>query len=321
MCELGESMRFCIYNSANVPSLFNFPWANLKTPRTLQNTLGTPQLTPCLQRHCRLSPSRHRLGPHPPCTALSLSPHAPLSAPPCSPHAPLSSAHAQSPVVLVTFDGSATDRKWHVTNDPVMGGQSKSTFAVKDGVGMFSGTCAVVPFLKAPGLCKPNHNHNPNPHPSPNPSPNPNPNPNPKPNQAPGFCNIGTEHGLFMPPKFADASAFIDGSLYLTLKSSTPSYKGFKVDFGAKNLTRPSGNAMHHSSASLKANFEVPAAAAAGFVTIKVPFSSLALALALSLALALALALALTLALTLTRSRSAPSPSTGATTRASATPR
>jgi len=145
----------------------------------------------------------------------------------------------QSPVVLVTFDGSATDRKWHVTNDPVMGGQSKSTFAVKDGVGMFSGTCAVVPFLKAPG-----------------------------------FCNIGTEHGLFTPPKFADASAFIDGSLYLTLKSSTPSYKGFKVDFGAKNLTRPSGNAMHHSGASLKANFEVPAAAAAGFVTVKVPFSS-----------------------------------------------
>ena len=83
-------------------------------------------------------------------------------------------------MVLVTFDGSATDRKWHVTNDPVMGGQSKSTFAVEAGVGKFSGTCAVVPFLKAPG-----------------------------------FCNIGTEHGLFTPAKFADASAFIHGSLYV----------------------------------------------------------------------------------------------------------
>lgn len=140
--------------------------------------------------------------------------------------------------MLVTFDGSSTDRKWHVTNDPVMGGQSKSTFAVEDGVGQFSGTCAVVPFLKAPG-----------------------------------FCNIGTEHGLFTPAKFADASAFIHGSLYLTLKSSTPTYKGFKVDFSAKNLTRPSGS-LSHGGASLKANFEVPAAAAAGFVTVKVPFSS-----------------------------------------------
>ena len=61
-------------------------------------------------------------------------------------------------MVLATFDGSATDRKWHVTNDPVMGGQSKSTFAVEDGVGKFSGKCAVVPFLKAPDA---------NPHPKP----------------------------------------------------------------------------------------------------------------------------------------------------------
>ena len=69
----------------------------------------------------------------------------------------------QSPVVLATFDGSATDHKWHVTNDPVMGGQSKSTFAVEDGVGKFSGKCAVVPFLKVPNARLPN----PNPHPKP----------------------------------------------------------------------------------------------------------------------------------------------------------
>ena len=61
------------------------------------------------------------------------------------------------------------------------------------------------------------------------------------------------------------------GSLYLTLKSSTPGYKGFKVDFGAKNLTRPSGS-LDHGGTSLKANFEVPASDT--FVTVKVPFRS-----------------------------------------------
>ena len=101
-----------------------------------------------------------RVGPHPHRTALSaLTPrcclHMRLSLSP-SPDAPALSA--QSPVVLATFDGSATDHKWHVTNDPVMGGQSKSTFAVEDGVGKFSGKCAVVPFLKAPDA---------NPHPKP----------------------------------------------------------------------------------------------------------------------------------------------------------
>ena len=153
----------------------------------------------------------------------------------------LSFSPQSPPVVLVTFDGSGTDRSWRVTDDPVMGGQSKSSFAVQDGVGKFSGTCAIVPFLKAPG-----------------------------------FCNVGTTHGLFTPAKFADASAFIQGSLYLTLKSSTPTYTGFKVDFGANNLTRPSGS-LSHGGSSLKANIEIPAglkADASGFVTIKVPFSS-----------------------------------------------
>jgi len=144
----------------------------------------------------------------------------------------------QQPVTLVTFDGSATDKKWQDMNDPVMGGKSKSSFAVADGAGKFSGKCAIVPFLKAPG-----------------------------------FCKIATERSLFAPAKFADASAFIDGSLYLTVKSSTPTYKGFKVDFGAKNLTRPPGS-MSHGGASLKANFQLPAAAADAFVTVKIPFSS-----------------------------------------------
>jgi len=144
----------------------------------------------------------------------------------------------EAPVELVSFEKSATYHKWQVTNDPVMGGQSKSTFEEQGGLGKFAGTCAVVPFLKAPG-----------------------------------FCKVTTESGLFVPARFPDASRFIDGALYLTLKSSTPAYKGFKVDFGAKNLTRPSG-AIHHGSASLKASFELPTEAADGFVTVKVPFSS-----------------------------------------------
>ena len=34
-----------------------------------------------------------------------------------------------------------------------MGGQSHSTFAVKNGVGVFTGDCKIVPSLKAPGFC------------------------------------------------------------------------------------------------------------------------------------------------------------------------
>ena len=118
-----------------------------------------------------------------------------------------------------------------------MGGQSHSSFAQEGGVGNFTGLCAIVPFLKAPG-----------------------------------FCKIGTTHGLLSPPGFADASAFIGGSLYITAKSSTPSYKGFKVDFGAKNVTRPRPG-MHHGPPSFKADFTLPASAAADFDTVKIPFS------------------------------------------------
>ena len=120
------------------------------------------------------------------------------------------------PVVLATFDGSKTAHSWQVMNDPVMGGQSHSSFAQEGGVGNFT--------------------------------------------------------GLLSPPGFADASAFIGGSLYITAKSSTPSYKGFKVDFGAKNVTRPRPG-MHHGPPSFKADFALPASAATDFATVKIPFS------------------------------------------------
>jgi hypothetical protein len=139
---------------------------------------------------------------------------------------------------LITFDDDPVtgNRKWQALNDPVMGGQSHSAFTAETSYGRFSGLCAIVPFLKAPG-----------------------------------FCKIATTHGMFEKPRLADASAYIGGSLYLEVRSSTPEYKGYKVDFSAKNTTRPRPG-MHHSSPSFKADFVVPPGT--DFTTVKVPFDS-----------------------------------------------
>merc|ERR1719171_365252 len=59
-------------------------------------------------------------------------------------------------VAIATFDGvKATAHAWAAVNDPVMGGQSTSTFAVdaKRKVGVFKGEVKIVPFLKAAGFC------------------------------------------------------------------------------------------------------------------------------------------------------------------------
>jgi len=57
---------------------------------------------------------------------------------------------------MATFDGAKeTTATWIDRNDPVMGGASTSTFKVtSDKTGLFSGTCAIVSFLKAPGFAK-----------------------------------------------------------------------------------------------------------------------------------------------------------------------
>jgi hypothetical protein len=52
---------------------------------------------------------------------------------------------------LATFDGKAA-HAWKTESDPVMGGQSDSTWKVQDGYGEYSGTCRIVPSLKAPGF-------------------------------------------------------------------------------------------------------------------------------------------------------------------------
>jgi hypothetical protein len=64
-------------------------------------------------------------------------------------------AHAD--ITIASFDGAkGTTLTWKETDDPVMGGKSKGTFTVDSDnkVGIFSGTCAIVPFLKAPGFIK-----------------------------------------------------------------------------------------------------------------------------------------------------------------------
>lgn len=143
-------------------------------------------------------------------------------------------AFTPAPLQLVTFDGeSSTDKKWSVMNDPVMGGQSHAALSMSEGFATFGGRCAIVPFLHAPG-----------------------------------FCQMSTTHGLFERSHFKDASAFIDGALYLTVRSEG-AYDGYKVSFTAKNTTRPRPG-IHHGGPSFKADFSVPAGG--NFHTVKVPF-------------------------------------------------
>lgn len=64
---------------------------------------------------------------------------------------PVPASDSSTPVTLVSFSDPALDQKWSDMNDPVMGGKSHSTFSKSSEFGTFSGLCAIVPFLKAPG--------------------------------------------------------------------------------------------------------------------------------------------------------------------------
>jgi hypothetical protein len=64
-------------------------------------------------------------------------------------------ATSSAEITLATFEASdPAYHSWTQKNDPVMGGQSKGTFSVSNGIGTMNGTCAIVPFLKAPGFIK-----------------------------------------------------------------------------------------------------------------------------------------------------------------------
>ena len=68
--------------------------------------------------------------------------------------APSYAAPAADSILLVDFSGKdkAATFDWKANNDPVMGGQSHSTVKVENGHLNFTGTCAIVPSLKAPGF-------------------------------------------------------------------------------------------------------------------------------------------------------------------------
>ena len=114
-------------------------------------------------------------------------------------------ACASSAIVkLASFDGAeGSTFKWQLTNDPVMGGQSTSTFVEQDKLGVFNGTCAIVPSLKAPG-----------------------------------FAKITTERAE--PHSFKDVSSMLAGGMELRVRSTTPEYEGFRIAFAAKGIPHTS---------------------------------------------------------------------------------
>jgi len=132
---------------------------------------------------------------------------------------------------LVTFDGAkSTTQVWHENNDPVMGGQSTATFTEGKGFGIFNGTCAIVPKLKAPG-----------------------------------FCTAATQKKEYL----NDVSAHIGGAMLLSVRTTTPEFKGFKIAFAAKNIPRTS----IFGGGSFKAPFMLTSAST-DFQVVSVPFNT-----------------------------------------------
>jgi hypothetical protein len=102
---------------------------------------------------------------------------------------------------LATFDGAKPTGQWNwrLTNDPVMGGLSTSTWAILGNVAIWNGTVAIVPSLNAPG-----------------------------------FCTAATWDGFGVTARFPPVSGFTH--MLLRVRSRTPSYSGFKVSFAADTL-------------------------------------------------------------------------------------
>merc|ERR1712203_93944 len=88
--------------------------------------------------------------------------------------------------------------------------------------------------------------------------------------KAPGFIKAAADG------KFPDISEFIDGSLVLTVRTSTPEYAGFRVSF-ASGASSPSfscagGGGLPFSRGCFKQKFSVPEGS--DFVEVKLPFDS-----------------------------------------------
>merc|ERR1719230_604081 len=147
-------------------------------------------------------------------------------------------ATGQIDITLVTFDGSpATTYKFQELNDPVMGGKSTGTWEV-DAAKKVGVFDGVV--ATVPSL------------------------------KAPGFIKSAADG------KFPDASSAINGDLVLTVRTSTPEYKGFRVSFASGTLSPAyscaGGGSIPFSRGCFKAKFSVPAGDE--FTAIRIPFKN-----------------------------------------------
>mmetsp|Transcript_104722 Transcript_104722/g.327608 ORF Transcript_104722/g.327608 Transcript_104722/m.327608 type:complete len:277 (-) Transcript_104722:45-875(-) len=145
-------------------------------------------------------------------------------------------AAAAAEVKLATFDGAeGTTFTFKELNDPVMGGKSTGTWHV-DSAGHFGVLDGAV--VNVPSL------------------------------KAPGFIKAAADGS------FPDASSALAGDLVLTVRSSTPEYKGFRVSFVSGTLSPgyacAGGGSIPLSRGCFKAKFSVPAGG--DFVTVRVPF-------------------------------------------------
>ena len=109
-------------------------------------------------------------------------------------------AASAAAVPLVRFSDSSPKpllHSWSALNDPVMGGRSSSRVAVEGAPARlnFTGTCAIVPSL-----------------------------------QAPGFITAVTGKGLFRSESFVDVSA-CEG-LTIKARDFSGGYKGYRISFG-----------------------------------------------------------------------------------------
>lgn len=121
-------------------------------------------------------------------------------------------------------------RTWSETNDPVMGGQSEATFTISKNTGVFDGTCKIVPSLKAPGFCSAQSD---------------------KTHLRSSYPDISKSKGL-----------------ELVVRSTTPSFAGFKVAFATKHAKSAS---RYTPSGTFKAPFSLNGGAREQ--TVFIPFT------------------------------------------------
>merc|ERR1712113_756779 len=147
------------------------------------------------------------------------------------------SFESNAEVALATFDGAAgTTFKFVELNDPVMGGKSTGTWKVDAShkVGVFDGEVVNVPSLKAPGFIK------------------------------------AAADAKYFP----DASSAAGGDILLSVRSSTPEYKGFRVTVVSGAISASfacaGGGGLPLSRGCYKAKFSVPKSSNGEFQTVRI---------------------------------------------------